>query len=90
LGNGKKTLTPERKAIGHTLARFKRAGMGPNNILESKIVSKQCAPCWIALVWGASRPYNTIHHIAPFYHITTFHHIPTITPPHRTTFQASG
>jgi hypothetical protein len=29
---------PEKKAIGHTLARFKRAGVGTNGILECKVL----------------------------------------------------
>jgi hypothetical protein len=32
--------TPERNVIGHTPARFKRAGVGTNGILECKFLSK--------------------------------------------------
>jgi hypothetical protein len=32
--------TPERNVIGHTLDRFKRAGVGTNGILECEFMSK--------------------------------------------------
>jgi hypothetical protein len=39
-GNNKSQCTPERNTIGHTHARFKRAGVGTNDILECKCLSK--------------------------------------------------
>ena len=35
-----KWWTPERNAIGHTPARFKRTGVGTNGILECKFLSE--------------------------------------------------
>jgi hypothetical protein len=35
-----RTWTPERNAIVHTHVRFKRAGVGPNGILECKFLAK--------------------------------------------------
>jgi hypothetical protein len=41
---GKRQWTLERNVIGHTPARFKRAGVGSNGILESVNLCRKRAP----------------------------------------------
>jgi hypothetical protein len=58
---------PERNAIGHTPARFKRAGVGTNGILECKFMSenaqrtKQCASVEFCSVFPQTPWIDDLH-----------------------------
>jgi hypothetical protein len=57
-------VTTQRNAIGHTHIRFKRAGVGSNIIIESKILDENAHRtsvvgafgCVLKLITGAGRP----------------------------------